>query len=559
MTKITKLAQKTIHHLFSWSSFLGIIATVSPALTADEINFFYPPVGLTLQVESLEIFATDGTVNANLNDFLKITQPNEQQKAKFRQALIKPIDIDPVLLSRLLNTDEGDRLLSLLGETIEIQGGINGKTVLRGSIVQAASEPEGFTVLNFLQTLPTNIQINVAKSLRRSKQADFLVRATEEFMEITEELALEETQTSPEIDFSQIPTLAQRGTIPFVTTRWNLRDESRSRSFYVDVYRPELPQTGEIPVVIFSHGLGDQPESFKHLGEMLASYGFLVVMPQHPGSDTQQKEALLAGTSRELFRLNEFIDRPLDISYTLDELERRNQTEFAGKLNLTQVGAFGHSFGGYTALAVAGATIDFAHLEQDCKAEAGRFNMALFLQCRALQLQQPLPNLKDDRISAVVIANPVNASIFGPEGLAKITVPILIGAGGYDVSTPFIFEQVRSFPWLVNAPNSYLLLEEGESHVPISELDAGSYFTINSVIGLSLPDEDLRYYYALPSILAFAQIYLAGNEDYNVYLTNGYQQYLGQGQEFKAYLITEKSAFTLQEKFEKKAEEFRRI
>lgn len=43
----------------------------------------------------------------------------------------------------------------------------------------------------------------------------------------------------------------------------------------------------------------------------------------------------------------------------IDELERRNPSQFEGRLDLQNVGVPGHSFGGYGALAVAGAVIDF--------------------------------------------------------------------------------------------------------------------------------------------------------------------------------------------------------
>lgn len=76
----------------------------------------------------------------------------------------------------------------------------------------------------------------------------------------------------------------------------------------------------------------------------MASYGYVVVLPQHPGSDTQQTEDFLAGFSRQIFRLNEFIDRPLDITFVLNELTRLNNQQFGGKLNLESVGVGGAFF-----------------------------------------------------------------------------------------------------------------------------------------------------------------------------------------------------------------------
>ena len=74
----------------------------------------------------------------------------------------------------------------------------------------------------------------------------------------------------------------------------------------------------------------------------------------------------------------------------LDELEKidRIHIPFQGKLNLQQVGVFGQSLGGYTALALAGAKINFQQLKKDCTPNVlgETWNMSLLLQCRALEL-----------------------------------------------------------------------------------------------------------------------------------------------------------------------------
>ncbi len=551
--------QKKLKTLLSISSLLLGTTFALKATAAEEITFYYGSFAQTVDVESLEIFAEKGTVKPDLRTIFNIVKPNEVVKSKFQQALVTPIDINATLLSRLLNTDEGDRIVSELGTLIEMQGGTSGKSVLRGSMIQAAASDEGFTILNFLQTLPTNMQINVRETLRWAQQASFLVKATENLVKTTETLALEASETQPATDFSQLPNPGETGSVPFVRDRWILTDNERNRRFYVEVYQPKLTTSEEIPVIVFSHGLGERPETYQKMGELLASHGFLVAMPQHPGSDTAYKKDLVEGFTRNIFSLNEFINRPLDLSYTLDELEKRNATDFEGRLNLEKVGAFGHSFGGYTALTVAGATLDFEHLKKDCDSAASRFNQAILLQCRALKLQQPIPKLKDERIGAVLVYNPVNASIFGPEGLANVKVPVFVGAGTYDLTTPFVFEQVRSFPWLVNAPDSYLMIQQGDSHVPLAKLGAGSHFTATSLLKLTLPHEQLRHYYAAPSIVAFAQVYLADQDNYRTYLHPSYITYLSEEQDFKAFLVTEKSAPSLLESFQQEVEGFRNL
>ena len=41
-------------------------------------------------------------------------------------------------------------------------------------------------------------------------------------------------------------------------------------------------------LVVISHGLADDPESFEDWGELLAANGYTVLLPDHPGSDLSQ-------------------------------------------------------------------------------------------------------------------------------------------------------------------------------------------------------------------------------------------------------------------------------
>lgn len=52
------------------------------------------------------------------------------------------------------------------------------------------------------------------------------------------------------------------------------------------------------------------------------------------------------------------IERPRDVSFAIDQLEKANAPggELAGKLDLKRIGVAGHSFGAYTAMAIAGQT-----------------------------------------------------------------------------------------------------------------------------------------------------------------------------------------------------------
>ena len=58
-------------------------------------------------------------------------------------------------------------------------------------------------------------------------------------------------------------------------------------------------------------------------------------------------------------KLENAVNRPLDVTFAIDQLEVLNRSEgpLQGRLDLNRVGAAGHSFGAYTTLAVAGEVL----------------------------------------------------------------------------------------------------------------------------------------------------------------------------------------------------------
>ncbi|MEA5512219.1 alpha/beta hydrolase [Crocosphaera sp. UHCC 0190] len=543
---------------FGWfrplkSGIFGLIASLTlalPSYAAEKISFVFDSLILSIPVSDLETYAKDGELSQQLTRYFSLAGATEEDKAAFRQALLTPAPVKPLRFSRILNTEEGERLLKYFGKVINVQGGSNGKFLIRGALVEAALDKEGLTLINFLKKLSTNVQIDLKQALNLGQQVEIVVNATYLFTEEVDRLAQIEAEKTEKVNFSQLSDPRQPGPFEVKKQTWNLTDEKRNRQFYVDVYQPQILQSEKVPVVVISHGLSSRPEDFSKWGQHLASYGYVVALPQHPGSDIKQTEDFLEGFSRQIFLRNEFIDRPLDLSYTIDELERRNQSSFAGRLNLKEVGVLGHSFGGYTVLSVAGATIDFDRLEEVCNLEIGDLNTALLLQCRALKLERKDYNFKDPRVKAVFVVNPVNSGLFGSKSLRKIDIPVFISAGSYDPATPFIFEQVVSYPRL-KVTDKYLQLQEGQAHVDFSQLDAGLTDMLETTTDLTLPSPQLLDSYTNSMILSFFEVYINNNPEYTPYLSSAYANYLSEGQEFKTYLITEKSSESLTTSIEK--------
>ncbi|MGK7874041.1 MAG: alpha/beta hydrolase [Xenococcaceae cyanobacterium] len=519
-----------------WVSSLALViipVTATPVDAAERIYFNYGPLGFSVAVDSLETFAKEGTINKELGFYLP--KLSEEDQAKFRKALLKRYDIKPIQLYRIFHTPMGKEILTIIGNFINIQGGRNGFYGIRGAMVQAAADPEGLTILNFMRKFPTNIQLNTDEILEETEQIKTLVKATKMIVEEMARLSAAEAAAEAPVNFSALPDIRRPGEFDVDKQTLTLIDESRDRKFQVDLYKPQRWRSGTTPVVVISHGLASSPKNFERYAGHLASYGYVVVVPQHPGSDFSQLQAMLEGYSREIFKLNEFIDRPLDVSYLLDELEQRNQFEFQGRLNLEAVGVMGHSFGGYTALALAGAQIDFEQLAKDCILKLRDPNLSLLVQCRALELPRQDYNFRDNRVKAVFPVKPMNSSIFGPKGLSWIQIPVLLGASNQDLFTPVVLEQVRSFSWLTT-PNKYLALVKGDTHFNLSELDSGIFELLESFPPLTIRDRRMIESHSNYLLLAFFEVYIANNAEYRPYLQSSYTEYISK-EPFNLYLI----------------------
>jgi hypothetical protein len=277
------------------------LITSLPVKAADRIFFTYAPVHVSIRVASIEKFADKGIVDANLRFYFDLLGVTPEQKIELREALNKKVAIDPIQLSRFFNTSMGERILSRIGTLITIQGGRNGVKSIRGALISAALDPEGLTAINFFRKLPTNMQVQGELVLDRVQATKFVVDATQEFIVRMAKLSAQEAATQTPADFAKLIDPRKSGPYgvqPKMT--WQLEDKSRNRKLYAEIYQPQRQRAGKTPVIVLSHGLASRPGDFAEVGEHLASYGYLVIMPQHPGSDFQQAQALLNGLSREV-------------------------------------------------------------------------------------------------------------------------------------------------------------------------------------------------------------------------------------------------------------------
>ncbi|MEI6108343.1 MAG: dienelactone hydrolase [Opitutae bacterium] len=158
---------------------------------------------------------------------------------------------------------------------------------------------------------------------------------------------------------------ASPGPFTVVTLEQIWHDSNRDRDVPVKIYFPKT--TGEYerstsPIIIFSHGLGGSREGYGYLGEHWASYGYISVHLQHLGSDREVLRSLrpLKAMQKAAADPAAAINRPLDVSFAIDRLTALDVDQgfpLHGRMDLTQIGVAGHSYGAFTAMGIAGARI----------------------------------------------------------------------------------------------------------------------------------------------------------------------------------------------------------
>lgn len=213
---------------------------------------------------------------------------------------------------------------------------------------------------------------------------------------------------------------------------------------------PLDPRGAPYPVVMFSHGNGGMRIQSIYLTEHLASHGFVVAAPDHVGNTIAEQVNQGGLAPAEAARV-----RPLDISRSLDAV-LEGSGELAGASDPARVGVAGHSFGGYTAFRLAGATIDVEAVKAYCATQGDLF-------CTGWEtVVEPFPaSARDERILAALPQTPGGAQVMeagGNDGFSAITIPTFIQGGTTDEITPFDTESQAPFARLAG-PASLLGIE----------------------------------------------------------------------------------------------------
>ncbi|MUG93818.1 alpha/beta hydrolase [Scytonema sp. UIC 10036] len=513
---------------------LGVLSTLVsaiPGLGAEKIEFTYPPFGdFSISTTSLEAFAKEGKITDEFAFYAKRIKPN--QLNQLRDLLQTKFEVSPTLVSQFTYSAIGENLLKRLGELFLTQNRQNGFYALRSALILSAADRDGLTLVNLIRRYPSSaLRLNLRETQGIIDNLSELLKKRDVLVVALKEIAETEAAAQSNNDFSQRPDLRRPGSFNWVKKTLSLDDNNRNRQFEVDLYLPQARtktlNASAFPVIVISHGVAEDRETFAYVSQHLASYGFAVAVLEHPGSDAKKFRQYFAGLAGPP-EPQELINRPLDVTFLLDELQRLSESDLIlkGQLNLQQVGAIGHSLGGYTSLALSGAVIDFEQVRKDCNPNRS-LNLSVFLQCRANQLSPANYPIQDQRIKAVMALNPLISTILGQRGLSQIKVPVMLVGGSQDIFTPAVPEQIRPFTWL-QTQDKYLVLMENATHFSTSQKLNSSQEVLPVPPSLIGPDPAIAQLYVKALSLAFFQTHLSQQQEYRPYLSAAYAKFISQ-------------------------------
>lgn len=505
--------------LLGWLSFVSLTLLPVPfpgVMAAERVNVRYSVFERSLSVADLQNYARFGAVSPELKAYIGLLRP--QQQSQLRQILQQRLDLNAVTLAQFLYSPIGEQLLQRINQVVKTETAAADLPALRSALILSAEDPGRLTVLNVIRYFPgATVRIDLEAALAIFNAVQQVVGQTESAVLAVRQQSQIEATADPPIGAATLQSLQTPGPLGWTKLNLVLQDASPTRleltgsprKFHAQIYLPRHLSPRPAPLIVISHGLGSDPHTYAYLAEHLASHGFAVAVPEHPGSSATLLLALLQGRAKEVSAPQEFIDRPLDIKFLLDELQRRAPSDpnLKGRVDLNQVGLIGQSLGGYTVLSLSGAKIDFAQLQKSCVQLDRTLNLSLLLQCRALELPQRDYDFRDDRIKATLAINPIGSALFGSGGYSQIKIPIMVVSSSADTVAPALAEQIQPFTWLRNR-DRYLVVIEGATHFSTLGPSRPNATVVSLPTGLVGPATGLARSYLDGLSTAFLQTYV---------------------------------------------------
>ncbi|MFM8933460.1 MAG: alpha/beta hydrolase family protein [Gemmataceae bacterium] len=234
-----------------------------------------------------------------------------------------------------------------------------------------------------------------------------------------------------------------------------IHDVARKKELSCKAYFPKMG--GPYPLILFSHGFGANKDAFGPISKHWASHGYVVIHPSHSdwnlrGSIQNRNNGGLekaaprppAGLVGALSDPEKIKGRVADLVLILDNLDEvaKSAPGLQGKIDPNRIGVGGHSFGAYTAMLIAGVTVDLG-------------------KTKALSLRDP-------RVQCIL---PISGQGTGQQGLTNnswnaLQIPMMTITGSRDRGAGGQGVEWKKEPYKLSPPgDKYLVVIDGANHL----------------------------------------------------------------------------------------------
>lgn len=228
---------------------------------------------------------------------------------------------------------------------------------------------------------------------------------------------------------------------------------------------------------IISHGAMGAAKNYNWLGYAFASQGIVTVGINHYGESWAYPKDTIDPSS-----VLQFAQRPLDISFALDQLTNNitssvngsaNRAIFSKALDWRNTTGLGHSSGGSAVLALIGAQYDFIQARNYCK---NTQNSDIDKGCHYIKALTTSPkgrklteaeagsntDYTDTRIKRAILLDPALGHVSVRQSLEKIATPTLLIASKHNDFLPFKSHSGYYSRYINNVKTTILV--QGEGH-----------------------------------------------------------------------------------------------